>query len=309
MRRPLRSPFLDGALAALALAVLSPSSSWAQACCAGAGTLSPARLTEEERWGVGLTLRAAHQTGQHNGSGRWSPTADGLREESFEQQLFAVVRVLDRYQVALTVPVVQTIRGVPGLTDSGGGVGDLRAGLRWDLFPPGASDVMPGVALVGGVTLPTGRAAEKATHPLAADATGLGTATAQAGVALEQTDGTWLWQLSGQYIHTFDRTNGGWTFSPGPQWQAAAAAGRGFASVAGIALSATVRHDGESALDGITLAGSGRTMPGMGLSFGMPVARGWRVQAAMQMTPPWSQVGRSANGYLSATASVLRVGY
>ena len=101
----------------------------------------------------------------------------------------AAVRLFRRGQLALDVPLIQTRRAVPGYVEFGGGVGDVNLGARYDFTLAGGSRVVPGIAALLGVTLPTGRAADAAHNPLATDATGIGAFQGTIGIALEQTFG------------------------------------------------------------------------------------------------------------------------
>ena len=123
-------------------------------------------------------------SGSYDTGGRFHGSPAGATEFDFEEDLFGAVRVLRRGQVALLAPFVETQRQtrVDG-GHLGAGVGDINASFRYDFFLAGESRYVPGVALLGGVTLPTGRAPESATAPLAVDATGIG--AWQANVALK----------------------------------------------------------------------------------------------------------------------------
>src|SRR6201999_23593 len=74
----------------------------------------------------------------------------------------------------------------------GGGIGDVNLSARYDFVVAGESLYVPGVALLAGVTAPTGRASESARARLAVDATGIGAWQANVALALEQTFGPWL---------------------------------------------------------------------------------------------------------------------
>lgn len=312
MRPSLRSMSRKGVVAGMVIGgavVFAAADAQAQACCAGAGTLAPVRLAEEERWAAGLLLRATQLVGQSDASGRWNPVPPGNVEQGLEQAVAVAVRLAPGWQAAFQVPLVQTRRTVPGLEDVGGGLGDLRLSGRWDVVAPGELEHLPGVAVVAGATVPTGRAAEQAQQPMAADATGLGTGTVQAGAALEQTVGHVLWQLSGAWQHTFDRQVGAWRVSYGPQLLAQAAVGWAFDSGAGVVLTAGMRHDQPTALDGVELSGSGRTATTLGLAGGVPLMRGLRLNATVATPLPVDGLARAAMGTMAVGVNLLWLGY
>ena len=314
MERFLRCRFPERAARAatvvtVALSTVGVRDARAQACCAGAGTLAPVRLAEEERWAAALVLRGSSQLGQWDGEGRWTGSPEGSAELGMEQQLAIALRWAPGWQGSLLLPWVETWRRVPGLSDAGTGLGDVRLGVRWDLVAPGEWEGLPGAALLMGASLPTGRSAEQARQPLGADGTGLGTTTVQAGLALEQTHGHLLWQASGQAQYSADRAIGPLRVSFGPQLLAQAALGWAFDSSAGLALTASVRHDLPSSADGAEVAGSGRTLTSVGLAAGLPLARGWRLQASLGAPVAADGWARSSLGLASFGVSLLALGY
>ena len=170
----------------------------AQACCAGGSAVTPARLEPHEQALVGAELRAGDVLGSYETDGRYLGNPSGATEFDFEQDLFGAVRVLRRGQFALLVPFVETQRQTQ--RDGGhlgGGVGDINASVRYDFFLAGESRYVPGSRFSRGVTLPTGRAPESATAPLAVDATGIGAWQANVALALEQIYGPWLINATG----------------------------------------------------------------------------------------------------------------
>ncbi|HEX3344475.1 MAG TPA: hypothetical protein VHS09_07865 [Polyangiaceae bacterium] len=174
--RPPSSTSSRGLAALVALTAWAfPAAARAQACCAGGSAVTPGRLELHEDALVGAELRAAALLGSYDTGGRYRANPAGDTEGDFEEDLLGAVRVLRRGQVALLVPLVETQRQDP--RDGGhfgGGIGDVNLGARYDFVLAGESRVVPGVALLGGVTFPTGKPPELASPPLAVDATGIG---------------------------------------------------------------------------------------------------------------------------------------
>ncbi len=199
MRRP-RSRFLsDGfALVVGIAASLAPARAWAQACCAGGIAVTPGRLLPHESALVGAQLKAGFLPGSYDTGGHFVPSASGTTEYDFEEDLIGSIRFAPRGQLSLFVPLVETRRATP--QDGaffGGGLGDVNASVRYDFIGAGEHDVIPGVALLAGVTRPTGTPPDAATPPLAVDATGVGALQGNMALALEQTYGPWLVDATG----------------------------------------------------------------------------------------------------------------
>lgn len=299
------SPFLSALAAALILAASSPAA-WAQACCAGASTLTATQLTSSESSAVGLRLRVSSLLGSFDAEGGWASSPARTSEEDLGEDLFAVMRLKQRFQVGLVVPFVETFRALPGVSDGGGGLGDLQLSGRWDLTTADDSEEWPGVTLLAGVSAPTGRAAESATHPLATDATGLGSATGLAGLQLEKASGHLLFDLLATVVGQFNRTANGVTQAYGADATVAFAAGWAFDSGPGLALVGTFRHQGEATLNGRTVPGSALSLVTVGLSGGMYVADSWRLQGSLSTPLPLTDGGFNTPAAPGLQLSVIR---
>ena len=157
-RPMLRHCFCAVLFAFLAIAAF-PARARAQACCAGAGAITPGRLAVHEDALVGLQLKAA------NGFGSFSSDAEHLRGFARANHgvgaraglSSAALRVLPRGQLALLVPAIQTYRRTPSQSSFGGGLGDINFSARYDFVLAGEALYIPGIALLAGVTFPTGR--------------------------------------------------------------------------------------------------------------------------------------------------------
>jgi hypothetical protein len=148
--------------------------------------VTPSRLALHETGLLALSVRGEGVWGSADGRGATVPNPSGTGEQDLEQDLAATVAFAERGQVGLLVPLVETRRAVPGHAEWGYGLGDLSLSARWDFVRAGESAHLPGVALLAGAVLPSGRAVEQATQPLGSDATGTGTLQGAAGVEVEQ---------------------------------------------------------------------------------------------------------------------------
>jgi hypothetical protein len=169
----------------------------AQACCAGANAVTPARLEPHENWLVGTQWHTAVLFGSFDANSHYS--AASRSEGDFEQDLFGAVRVLPRAQLALLVPFVETLRTAPpivatapGIVDFGGGIGDVNVSGRYDFVLAGESKTIPGIAALAGLTFPTGTPSDQAKDKLASQTTGVGAYQYNFALSVEQTFGPWL---------------------------------------------------------------------------------------------------------------------
>jgi hypothetical protein len=250
---------VTAAAAALSLIVLlSERQAAAQACCIAPGAAGVTRLGPHETALAGLDARAQTTTGSFDAAGRFRTSPRGTRDIGLEQNLFATVRVLERGQLSVTVPFVQTIRSTETLTAAGGGIGDIRGSARWDLVFADDAWPWPGLALVGGVSAPTGRPPERAGDPLAAGATGAGTTQGWAGFALEQTSGPWLAGANATVTARADRDVGPIRVSLAPRFAAGLVGARAWRSGHALSLAASWEVEDRASANGVVVAGSAR---------------------------------------------------
>jgi hypothetical protein len=268
----------------------------AQACCAGAGTVTPGRLAVHEAALVGLQLKTAAELGSFDAQARYAGSPPGASELDLEQDLFAAVRVLNRAQVALLVPLVETRRTSQGLSEIGGGLGDINLNLRYDFTLAGASPVVPGIAALAGVTFPSGKPPDAPDlRPLATDATGIGAFQANFGVAFEQAFGPWLLNATGIVAARSARsvTSSGITVHErlASQWTALGSLGYVLPSGAAVALSASYAVEGNATINGETTPDSGHRLTTVTASGLLPLSDTWRLQSSLFLDPPLSHLG------------------
>ncbi|MBK6460451.1 MAG: transporter [Myxococcales bacterium] len=297
------------ALAGLVCAALATASSavWAQACCAGTGAVTPARLALHEDAAAGLQLRAATVVGSHSASAEYVPAPPGAGEVDLEQSLYGAVRVLRRGQLGALLPLVQTFRTTPTRSEAGGGLGDINVSARYDFLRARESALVPGIAALAGVTLPTGRSAEAATKPFATDATGLGAVQVTGGVALEQSVGSWLFGASALLALRAPREVGAVTpvtLSLAPQYSALLSAAYAFDSGAAVALSTLFTFEGDASVNGATARESARRWIVASASLAWPVTDQLSVLGSVSLNPPISSLGMNQTTTLGATLGI-----
>jgi hypothetical protein len=307
--RPRRSTFPEvSALVAIASLLVAPRAQ-GQACCAGSSAITPGRLQVPEDALVGVQLRAATILGAHDAEGRYRSSPSGNKELDFEEDFLGTLRILPRAQLTALVPFVETRRTAPPrLTDTGGGIGDVNLSARYDFVLAGESLRIPGIAVLVGATLPTGRPPESAgeNHPLAADATGIGALQGSIGLALEQTFGPIVVNLSGILTQRAARTANEIRTRLGTQGTLLAAVGYTFENEAALAFVGTYTVEGNARIDDRVIDGSGRRVTTFTLSGLYPIDDRWRLQGGLYTNPPISQLGKNQPAALGATFTILR---
>jgi hypothetical protein len=294
---------------AFAAALLAwPASAYAQACCAGSSALTPGRLALHEDALVGLQTRTGFGFGSFGNDGSFASFPKDTSELDLEQDLFGAVRVLDRGQVALLVPLVEARRATPtNSAETGGGIGDVNLSARYDFTLAGASTILPGIAVLAGVTLPTGRPPESAKTVLAVDATGVGALQANLGLALEQSFGPWLVNATGIVAKRFPYTANGIHEALAPQVTMLAAVAYTFPNEDALALLASYTVEGDPTVDGVATSGSARRTPLVGLSGVLPIGDTWRALGGVSVNPPIAPLGLNLpNAAVTFTVTVLR---
>lgn len=304
-----RNGWLATALAVVAFAVASSVSSaaWAQACCAGAAAVSPGRLLLHEPALVGVRLRAALGIGSYDSSARFRSNPDGSRELDFGEDVFGTLRLFKRGQVSVLVPFVQASRRTASVgSEWGGGVGDVALSARYDFIWAGENHVLPGIAALFGVSVPTGRAPEAARLPLASDATGVGAVRVSFGVALEQVFGPVLVQLSALAAKRANRNVDGVVSERSIEWSATAAVGYSFPSDIGLAGALSYAFEAESSLAGERVPGSAQRLVEASAALSVPLGTFFRAQGALFLTPPFNEMGRNRLAETGVSVTAIR---
>ncbi len=285
----------------LLLAILSPARAYAQACCAGTGALTPGRLAMHEDALAGAQVRAASVIGSWDDAGGYTRSPSNASELDFEESLFGAVRLLSRGQVAVLVPFPETYRKAGGRSELGGGIGDVNASVRYDFTLAGQSRFVPGVALLGGVTAPTGTPPDKAHKPLVTDATGVGAWQLNGGVALEQLFGNVLIDLTGIVAKRTARSVRGQNTTLGTRFTLLAGAAYTFDSGAALSMSASYATEGRASEDG-----TARHLLELSVGGMLPISDHWRLQASVFVDPPFDHIGRNEPALTGLGATIVR---
>lgn len=290
----------------LLLALVLPGQALAQACCAGSSALTPARLGIHEDGAVGLILKGTGILGGWDGQGNYFVQPPATGEFDAEVDLVGTVRVFTDGQITLLIPFLKTWREASGISEWGGGIGDINLAGRYDFTHAGEFSVLPGIAVLVGITFPTGRAPESASNLLATDATGIGAFQFTGGVAFEQSYGHFLLNLTGLVGWRTPRSVRGVDETLGVQFQGLFGVGYAFDNDASVAVSFGYVAELDAVLNGQTVPDSGRALPTLGLSGSLPLGESWRMQGGVNYNPPIPGLGKNQTAGLGFTLSILR---
>jgi hypothetical protein len=290
---------------ALALAALTAVAvAHAQACCAGGSAVTPGRLEPHEDALLGVKASVTAAFGSYDKKGRYVPSPPGDFEDELEQDLFGAVRVLPRGQVALLVPLVQTLRATPqDGSHFGGGIGDVNLSARYDFVVAGQSRYVPGVALLAGITFPTGTPVESATAPLSVDATGIGAFQASFGLGVEQTFGPWFAGATGIVAERTPRFGE----RLGAEVTLLAAGAYTFPNDAALAVALSYAFEGDAtASNGADLGSTSKRLTTVSLSVLWPIHDAWRLLGSLLVNPPIYTLGNNQLAAAAMTIAVIR---
>ncbi len=282
----------------------APSVARAQACCAGGSAVAPARLELHEDALVGVQMRAAGVFGSYGIDGTYVGAPPSTSEFDYEQDLFGALRVTKHSQLALLAPLLETERStLPDGSHVGGGIGDVNVSARYDFVMAGESRYAPGVALLAGLTLPTGKPAESASLPLAVDTTGIGAFQANVAVALEQTFGPWLINATGILAARTSRF--GETL--GPQTTLLGAGAYTFPNDAAVALALSYAFvpDAKDS-GGATIPFTSTRLTTVTATVLYPLGDTWRIVGGAFLNPPVGVLGSSQTATSGLTLAVIR---
>ena len=306
------SKFSSSAHAALGLLLLlTPRRAYAQACCAGTGAVTPGRLAVHEDALVAVQARASHVYASFDSSGHYATPPGGSSEQDFEEDLIGSLRlpVIERAQLAVLVPLVETHRSARGKGEIGGGVGDINLSGRYDFLYAGQRRWVPGIAALAGITFPSGRSPESATNALATDSTGVGAYQGNFGLAVEQLFGPWLVTAYGIVAKRASRTADGIRSTLGTQWTALASVAYALPHDYAVALSASYSGEGNADVQGVESPGSARRTTTLGLTGVVPFTEHFRLQGGLSGNPPIPQLGKNQPATVGLLVTALYAWY
>lgn len=286
---------------AILLALLSfPRSAYSQACCAGTNALTPARLPDHEWLLFGAQTSARMNMGSWNEHGRYIHRPFGAAETDFEMDLLAAWRTpWKKLQLVAFVPLVLTTRAASGVAAAGGGFGDMNFGVRLDAHP--------NIAVLAGITVPTGVASESASSPLAVDATGAGSVRGTAGVGFEKAFGPWLFDAIALMTLYAPRKVGAIEEVRAPGLALTGAGTHVFTGGTALGTALFYQVEWDAWVDGKTAKDSSRRIFRFALFGTRPLGSGvWRISGAVAVEPPVSELGQNDFPGVTILAGVQR---
>ncbi len=305
VRRP-RSIFRNAAAIVVSI-IACGKVAWGQACCAGSAAITPARVGPHDEALVGVQMQAADVYGSYGATGTFRYSPRGTREYDLEQDVFGAVRVLPNGQISLLVPLVETHRSVPGTTSMGGGLGDINLGARYDFIRARQLRFVPGIALLGGLTVPTGTSPDAAGRPLASDATGIGAFQGNLGVALEHLEGHWLFNTTGLISKRATHSARGVAETLGTQYTGLIAGGYTFDNEISLALMGSYSVEGDATINGVEVPASSRRTPVIRALGYVPFVDSLFVQGSLYSNPPVSSWGKNGPAAIGLTLAIVRI--
>ncbi len=293
--------------AALVWGVLVSGDALAGSCCMSTTAGGIGRLKMWEDHAVGVSIPLSIGLGYWDSDATWRAWSDAYSEIEWRPSVYALVRLSDRALVSGVVPAVMTWRAAATVSDLGGGMGDVSAGLRYEVVQIGEYLHVPAVAVALSVTAPTGTSPDRATGPLGADTTARGGALLTAGVSLEYASLPWFAQanLTATFPLPFQRTDlhRAQRFGPG----LSTALIGGWEAVRGVlvlSLQLRLAYESETVLAGRIVAESSRVDSGVALGASWTIDPHWTLVANVDSGLFASHLGDNTVGRITPGLSV-----
>lgn len=283
-----------------------PGAAAAQACCASTGLVVPARLRVYEDYGLGVQARARQTYGSFAADGGFGTVAAG--DLVTEQDVFVMGRMFSRWQLGLVLPFVETYRRVQAQSEWGGFLGDATVNARVEVVRPGDLGRAPSITVLGGASVPTGRAPDEAHNLLGTDASGTGSYAGTLGIEVEKLWTRWFASLQGRVTWRSSRPAPGGRQSFAPRVGALGVCGYAFAREIAAAIFSSVVREGEGSQpeSGSSTVASGVGLVTAGAAGLLPIGEGWRLQMAFAIDVPVAGWGQNMPATVGLDTSLVR---
>lgn len=293
-------------LVVLLLAI--PTRSEAAPCCMSATAFGIGRLLIWEDFALGLRTSLSPGLGDWDKDGRWRAW-DQYDETEWRSELWALAGLDRRASLFARVPAVLLTRSAPGTSDTGGGLGDISVGFRYELLTIGELLELPAIAITFAVLAPTGRATEDSSSPLGADVTGRGAWVLSSGLSFELTRLPWFVRLDAGLSVPLpaERPDLGVDQRLGLSVDLALSGGLELTDGVVLSLVPRLTWTDKTRLDGTTVADTSRLDFGLALTSSFRLSPHWTMQAAIDAPIPIDGLGLNQTARFQTTLG-LRYG-
>jgi hypothetical protein len=221
-----------------------------------------------------------------------------------------IVALHQRLELSASMPWLVTTKSAGGTDESGYGIGDTQVGLRFEPIGSGEITGVPGIAMVGGMTMPSGRAHSEVGRSLATDITGRGAWVLSASVILEAARMRWFVLGGAGVTYSFEQDTvlAGHTAQLGRGFQATVLSGVEVAPkwIASILVHYT--YEGDVKYDGASVPRSQTHDTGVGPAVAFQWTPNWTVQIGLDTAIYVNNMGKNHDGRFAATLGI-RYGY
>ena len=173
---------------------------------------------------------------------------------------------------------------------------------------PGEFGRAPSITVLGGVSVPTGRAPDQAHNLLGTDAAGTGSYAGTLGMEVEKLWTHWFASVQGLVTWRSSRPAPGGRQSFAPRLGGLGVCGYAFAREIAVAIFSSVVREGEGSqpAPGSSTAASGVGLVTAGAAALLPIGEGWRIQAAFAIDVPLVGWGQNMPATVGLDSSLVR---
>ncbi|WP_437737299.1 hypothetical protein [Sorangium sp. So ce1335] len=286
----------------------SPTVARASACC-GTGHGSAQWLAPSERAAASFSLRLTEQIGAWSVGRDFAPSGEGAYRRELRAEAGWTVRIRERVQLGVAVPLIAAWGGSPGgASSSGGGPGDISVVGRVTVVEEHLLPWLPAAAFTLAASIPTGTLQDPAVDPLGVDTTGLGVAEIRPGMLFEKSWGSFQALLAGSVgIRTNYRLSTGERIAPAERVQILAAAGPVWSSGASLAAGALYEREGAPRVGRHLIDGMARERTALLAVLAYDMSPRWTAVGNVQADLPISGIGRNEGAFVALSAGLRHV--
>jgi len=278
----------------------------------GGGTSDIAVLALDGRMLFNIGFLYDHYIGVWDQNGNWLETQ--FTANQYKTSMAFAYRLNKHFQIGLTLPYVFNTTKNPYAKQSGSGIGDMSISTRYEFFhefqlrkigsKKSIDSKTPYLALILGLTVPTGKSEESAENEV--DITGKGFYSTNLGLSVTKSiirsrlqlsaDLSWQHGFSNQYDKYFGQTISPFTKQPGDKINYSMTANYIFGSEHALALTASGFSQGSYMLDGKSATNSEERNISFLVAYTYYPHIQFRVTPSIKWSIPTDNFGRNATG-------------